>query len=44
MSDPSTTPKEVEVPKVIPMKESFWDKMKRAKRESARRARQRRIK
>lgn len=43
MSDQSTTPKEVEVPKVVPMEPTWWDKFKKAHREGQRRARQRRI-
>ena len=35
--DQSSTPKEVEVPKVIPIKMSFWDKVKHAKTKSAER-------
>jgi len=35
--DPSTTPKEVGVPKVIPMKVSFWDRVKHAQRHSGER-------
>jgi len=43
MSDPSTTPKEVAVPKVIPMRTTFGQKMtmakKRADRQRAKRNR-----
>jgi len=39
MSDPSTTPKDVEVPKVVPLKETFWQKFKRSQAASGRRMR-----
>jgi hypothetical protein len=35
--DPSTTPNKVSVPKVVPMKESFWEKFKRSQRVSKQR-------
>ena len=37
MADPSTTPNEVAVPKVVPMKETFWQKFKRSQRVSGER-------
>ena len=35
--DSSTTPNEVAVPKVVPIKMNFWDKVKHAKTKSAER-------
>jgi hypothetical protein len=35
--DPSTTPNEVAVPKVIPIKMGFWDRVKHAKAHSGER-------
>lgn len=43
MADPSTTPKKVEVPKVVPMKESFWDMMNRASKLASKKRHEKRV-